>query len=383
MPKAIVVGGSNGIGLAVTQKLIQKGYFVYVFDRCEPAENFDEQNLSYIKSDLSDFDEGRFLPLLEDEEINTLIITAGLGRVAPFEELHTAEIDKLFKVNTLATIKLIRLFYDRIKGDDNFYTAVMGSIAGLVSSPLFSVYSASKAALCRFLESVNIELEKAGTKNRILNVSPGSLKGTKFSGGENDLSITLPLAEEIIKHSLERQTLFIPEYEEIYKNVLSRYNADPQKFGCESFDYKVKGGRVNGNGGAVIGYLSGTFDLFHVGHLNLIRRAKEQCDYLIVGVHPDASHKGKETFIPFEERLQIVGSVKYVDKAVISVPEDSDAWELWHFNKLFVGSDYKGSERFLKYEEFFEDKDVEIIYFPYTKSTSSTKIREKVLKSKK
>lgn len=127
-----------------------------------------------------------------------------------------------------------------------------------------------------------------------------------------------------------------------------------------------------------IGYLSGTFDLFHVGHLNLLKRAKQQCDYLIVGVHDSGAWKGKETFIPLEERKTIVGACKYVDKVVDSCREDADAWDLWHYDRLFVGSDYKGTERFKRYEEYFKDKGVEIVYFPYTKSTSSTQIRNAI-----
>ena len=129
----------------------------------------------------------------------------------------------------------------------------------------------------------------------------------------------------------------------------------------------------------IIGYTTGVFDMFHIGHLNILKRAKEQCDYLIVGVHPSAAHKGKETFIPFEERKQIVAACKYVDKVVQSCPEDSDAWDLYHYDKLFVGSDYKGTERFNRYEEYFKDKNVEIVYFPYTQSTSSTQIRKTIL----
>ena len=98
-----------------------------------------------------------------------------------------------------------------------------------------------------------------------------------------------------------------------------------------------------------------------------------------MGVHPSAAHKGKEAFIPLEERMQIVEACKYVNKVVPSCPEDSDAWELWHYHKLFVGSDYKGTERFNRYEEYFKDKDVEIVYFPYTKGTSSTQIRNVLL----
>ena len=123
------------------------------------------------------------------------------------------------------------------------------------------------------------------------------------------------------------------------------------------------------------GYLSGTFDLFHVGHLNLIKRAREQCSHLTVGVHLDGNWKGKETFIPFEERIQIIGAISYVDSVIRSFAEDSDAWKRVGYEKLFVGSDYEGSERFKRYEGFFSDKEVEIVYLPYTDHTSSTKLR--------
>ncbi len=380
MKKAIVVGGSNGIGLAVCRELIRAGYHVSVLDRCEPAQSaLSPAEHTFYKCDLLDFDASLFETLAADPEVDTLMITAGFGRVSDFEYLHTAEIDNLFRVNAAGAIKILRIFYDRIKSDRPFYAGVMGSIAGLVSSPMFSVYAASKAAVCRFVESVNIELEAAGVQNRILNVSPGSIAGTKFNGGSNDLSAVAPLAEAIVSRLFARETLFIPDYEPTFKGVIERYTADPHAFGMSSYQYKRDSGRARNEKRVSIGYLSGTFDLFHVGHLNLLRRAKEQCDYLIVGVHPDASHKGKQTFISQEERMAIVGAVKYVDKVVPSVPEDSDAWELWHYSKLFVGSDYKGTERFLRYEKFFEDKGVEIVYFPYTKGTSSTQIREAVL----
>ena len=125
----------------------------------------------------------------------------------------------------------------------------------------------------------------------------------------------------------------------------------------------------------MVGYLSGTFDLFHIGHLNLLRRARAECDYLIVGVHESGSWKGKVSFIPFEERMTIVGACQYVDRVVTSPVEDSEAWELYRYDKLFVGSDYQGTERFNRYEEFFRDKGVKIVYFPYTQGTSSTQLR--------
>jgi len=377
---AVVIGGSNGIGLAITNNLVSRGYYVHILDVVEPSSGIlANGSYMYHYCDLRYLDEDLVSRLRDTPEVDTLMITAGLGRVADFEYLHNAEIEKIMCVNAVSVMKIVRIFYDRIKNDTVFYCGIMGSIAGLVSSPMFSVYAASKAALCRFIESINVELEQGGTANRILNVSPGSIKGTRFNGGDNDLTLTEELAEKIVQHLHSRTILYIPEYETVYQDVIRRYQQNAHEFGLSSYRYKKESGRAKNAQKVVIGYLSGTFDLFHVGHLKLLERAKKQCDYLIVGVHPDASHKGKETFISFEDRMTVVGACKYVDKVVTSCAEDSDAWEKWHFHRLFVGSDYKGTERFMRYEAYFADKDVEIVYFPYTQGTSSTQIRKTVL----
>ena len=383
MTKACIIGGSNGIGLAIAKRLIELGYYVIICDLIAPEKNeFIENKYEFHETNLLDFDEQLFRTISSDNELKVLMITAGFGRVSAFEYLHIGEIQNILTVNTVSSIKLLSIFYHRIKDKNAFYTGIMGSIAGIVNSPLFSVYAASKAAICRLVESVNVELEMMGTSNRILNVSPGSIKGTKFNGGENDFSQTCTLAKEIIDKLFNSNLLFIPDYEQTFKNVIARYNLNSNEFGKSSYEYKMKSGRIQNEKKARIGYLSGTFDLFHVGHLRLLERAKEQCDYLIVGVHPDASHKGKTVFIPFEERKAIVASIKYVDKVIDSMPEDCDVWENEHYTKLFVGSDYKGTERFNRYEKFFKNKNVEIVYFPYTQGTSSSIIREKILKSK-
>ena len=380
MKKALVIGGSNGIGLAITSCLIDKGYFVIVLDRNKgDLESFDIKSYSYSYCNLLDFNEDLFTGLSQDQDIEILMITAGFGRIADFQYHHIAEIDNMFTVDTVSTIKIIRIFYERLLNDNSFYVGVMGSIAGWLSSPSASVYSAAKAGVVRLIESVNIELEANGSNNRILDVSPSSFKGSKFNGGKNDLSLTKPLAEDIVKRLFERETIFIPNYEDTLKAVLERYHDDPHAYGLYSYEYKKNSGRLDNSKRVIIGYLSGTFDLFHIGHLNLLRRAKQLCDYLIVGVHGSGAWKGKETFIPLEERKAIVGACKYVDKVVDSCTEDSDAWDLWHYDRLFVGSDYKGTPRFQRYEEYFADKGVEIVYFPYTKSTSSTQIRKTVL----
>ena len=384
MKKALVVGGSNGMGLALSKLLCDRGDQVVIFDRMKPEEGvLPEGGYLYEKCDLLFLNPDQFQPWIEDPELKTLFVTAGFGKVADLEDHHIAEIENMLRVNAVSTLKILRLFYDRIKGDEPFFAGLMGSISGLISSPMTAVYAASKAAVCRFVESVNIELEVKGSENRILNVSPGSFRGSRFYGGKNDLSQLLPLAGEILEQLYARQTLYIPDYEKTFKGVIARYQADPHAFGLSSYTYKQESGRGEKARKVCIGYLSGTFDLFHVGHLNLLRRAKEQCDYLIVGVHSSGAWKKKETFIPFEERKQIVAACRYVDKVVQSCPEDSDAWALWHYDKLFVGSDYKGTERFNRYAEYFKDKGVEIVFFPYTTSTSSTQIRNAIKNDKK
>lgn len=380
--KAVIVGGSNGIGLAIARQLRKQGYYLEICDKTDPALIMTiEGNMNFNPCDLLCFDEALFTTLAKDPDVEILIITAGFGRIADFQYHHIAEIERMLQVDAVATLKILRIFYERILSPSSFYTGVMGSIAGWMSSPSASVYAAAKAAVVRFVESVNIELEVYGTRNRILDISPASLKGTRFYGGQNDLSLTEPVAKDILEHLFLRDTRFIPQYEETFKSVLERYHDDPHAYGLYSYQYKKESGRQDNAKRVIIGYLSGTFDLFHIGHLNLLRRAKQQCDYLIVGVHNSGKWKGKETFIPLDERKAIVAACKYVDRVVDSCTEDSDAWEKWHYDRLFVGSDYKGTERFRRYEEFFKDKGVEIVYFPYTNSTSSTQIRKAMLAS--
>ena len=129
-----------------------------------------------------------------------------------------------------------------------------------------------------------------------------------------------------------------------------------------------------------IGYTTGVYDLFHIGHLNLLRRAKEQCDYLIVGVSTDElveEYKHKRPIIPYEERIEIVKALKYVDKVVAQTSMDKyKAWEKEKFNVIFHGDDWKNTDMYNEMERKLEEVGVEFVYFPYTKSTSSTKIKE-------
>lgn len=133
----------------------------------------------------------------------------------------------------------------------------------------------------------------------------------------------------------------------------------------------------------VVGYTTGVFDLFHIGHLNILRKAKEYCDYLIVGVSTDElvqNYKNKTPVIPFEERKSIVEAIKYVDEVVPQVNRDKfSAWEKINFNVMFVGDDWKGNSLFDELEKKFNDVGVKIVYFPYTKGTSSTILTKKLI----
>lgn len=386
MSKALVVGGNSGIGLSLAILLIKRGYEkVYIIGKdfvkkTDVPENIADEFFGKTEHYCVNLTAEEYEIFDSIRDIDTLIITAGFGRVALFEDLHEKEIDNLVKCNELSIIRIIKKYYDKISGNEPFYTMVMGSIAGHVVSPLFSVYGASKMGLCGFIENINVELAVKGVANRILDVSPGSLQNTAFNGGSTDVGELQKLSLEMLEKTYDRNTLFIPKYEETFKGVIDRYRNNPMEYGISSYEYKVRNGRVKGKPQVIIGYLSGTFDLFHIGHLNLLKRAKAQCDYLIVGIHKDGSWKGKETYIPFEERVEILKACKYADKVVESFSEDSDAYRVFGIHKLFVGSDYKGSLRFQKYEEFFKDKNVEIVYFPYTQGTSSTQLREKLSK---
>lgn len=129
----------------------------------------------------------------------------------------------------------------------------------------------------------------------------------------------------------------------------------------------------------VIGYTTGVYDLFHVGHLNLLKNAKGMCDKLVVGVTVDelVAYKGKQSMIPFEDRIELVRSCKYVDAAVPQYDMDKlAACKKLGAQFLFVGDDWYGTEKWKKYEEDFSREGIKIIYFPYTKGISSTKINE-------
>ena len=136
----------------------------------------------------------------------------------------------------------------------------------------------------------------------------------------------------------------------------------------------------------IIGYTTGVFDMFHIGHLNILKRAKEQCDYLIVGVSTDEvveEYKKKIPIIKFEERIAIVEAIKYVDEVVPQTTMDKmEAWKQLKFDVMFHGSDWKGSDMYNHIIEKFNNVGVKVIFLPHTEKVSSTLLTE-VLYNKK
>ncbi|MEH7308397.1 adenylyltransferase/cytidyltransferase family protein [Neobacillus drentensis] len=131
-----------------------------------------------------------------------------------------------------------------------------------------------------------------------------------------------------------------------------------------------------------LGYTTGVFDLFHVGHLNILKRSKELCDHLIVGVSTDElvqAYKNKTPVIPLENRIKIVESIKYVDEVIVQTTMNKlDAWEQLKFEVMFHGDDWKNTRMWKEYEERFKRVGVDLVYFPYTKETSTTILKQKI-----
>ena len=133
----------------------------------------------------------------------------------------------------------------------------------------------------------------------------------------------------------------------------------------------------------MIGYTDGVFDLFHIGHLNLIQAAKKRCDYLIVGVHSDElveNYKRHPPIVNDHDRREIVASIREVDEAVINETRDKLAlWEKYHFDVVFIGDDWKNSERWNNFETLLGQVGVRVEYLPYTQGISTTKLRERIM----
>jgi glycerol-3-phosphate cytidylyltransferase len=132
----------------------------------------------------------------------------------------------------------------------------------------------------------------------------------------------------------------------------------------------------------ITGFASGSFDMFHVGHLNFIRKAREQCDKLIIGLNSDEfiySYKHKYPVIPTADRKEILKACRYVDDVIIKdMPDNFAVWEKYHYDKLFIGSDYRGSEQYIELDKLLKQVNADVVILPYTERISSSILRERI-----
>lgn len=244
MRRVLILGGANGLGLGIATALAEREEVekIYIVDKQPVDKKFQNEKFKWYYFNLDETDGNwffdKYLFFSRFMDIDGLIITAGFGSLKLFKDISDSEIDSYFRVNTIPTMRLIKKFYNRLDSKSDFYCGVLVSIAGHLPSPWLSVYGATKAALTSFIASVNVELKKSGSVNQILEVSPGHIDGTSFSGGDTDLDSVMPLAREILKNLEEKNDLFIPGYEETYKEVLRRSQEDFRAEGERSYEYK-------------------------------------------------------------------------------------------------------------------------------------------------
>ena len=240
--RILVVGGANGIGLSIATELAKRDTVekVYIVDKASLCEEYQNPKFEAFQFDLTDEDYSFFDRFTD---INALMITAGFGKLALFKDVPESYITSSFNVNTIPVLRLVHRFYGQLEAQDDFYCGVMVSIAGWMSSPFFAVYGATKASLKIFIESINVELLKSGSSNQILNVSPGTIKGTGFYAGKTDIGALHDLTLKIIRHLEAKNDVYVPMYNDVYKNVLQRYHDDFRKEGAHSYEYKLNSKR--------------------------------------------------------------------------------------------------------------------------------------------
>ena len=232
-----IIGGTSGLGLALANNLLVNYNCakILVTGRHKPRIGIEDPRFEYKQSDLTSEQDWRFL-----YSFDVVIYCAGLGRVDHFDEFSTNEIMSNVYVNAVSPLLLLNSLSQKLKSDQEFRIGVVTSIASQLVSPLFSVYSATKSCISRYIQSVNIELEKSGSYNIITEIAPGYISGTGFYEKETSLELLEEISTIILASIAKRENFTIPEKSEFYSGVIKEYQTDPVNFGKLSYDYKLK-----------------------------------------------------------------------------------------------------------------------------------------------
>lgn len=366
----LIVGGSKGLGLSIAS-LLKTQNNVYIASRTLP----DIDNVNHIYFDANN---PNLNVLPENPDI--VIISCGVGELCEFSELTYDDIVKNFSTNCVTQILIIKKYYSYLLNNSNFKLVVISSINSFIGSPLFSVYGSTKTAISKFIENINAEMMVLGHKSKIINIIPSYIEGTSFYGEHTELLKLSKISEKIIESIDNNETLVYVPDPQLCLSIIDNYNRNKVEFYHSYYNYKKQKNQSKFilNRDNKIGYLSGSFDYLHIGHINLIKQAKTKCDYLIVGVHKDGSHKNKTLHLSLDERIETLRHISLIDEVIVAPKEDTDFFVQRQYDFLFVGDDYRNSDRFTNYEQFFSNTSTKIIYFPYTKNITSTEIRNNI-----
>lgn len=358
----LIVGGSKGIGLSLFS-LLKQNNNVIIANRNNP-ENVD--NFIYFDANLTNVSD---LP----ENVDIVIVCCGKGLLDFFEQHSYWDIVSQFNINTITPALILKKYYNNIINNPLFKICIISSINSFIESPLFSIYGASKTAITKVISNINSELDIQNVSNKILNIVLTHVDGTSFYGDTTDIKKLSDLAINITTKIESNESLcFLPD-EKLCKSIIYDFISDKKSFNKSYYKYKNQQKLISKQ--KTLGYLSGSFDYLHIGHINIIKQAKKHCDFLMVGVHKDGSHKNKKLDLSLNDRIETLKSVKFVDDVIVASSEDIEVYNKYKYDFLFVGDDYKNTERFNRYEKYFENTNTKIIYFPYTTHISSSNIR--------
>ena len=237
MRKIVIIGGTSGLGLSIAIELRNRfdNAKILVVGRTKPQDLCTKFSLDFMQIDLSspNYDWNFCL------DSNFIIYAAGAGRITHFEEIEEKEINKTISINAINAIHLINSKKKELISADNCQISIVTSIAGKIPSPLFALYAASKALLCSYISSVNIELAKKETKNRIIEIAPGYMEGTVFYGKKLNLDKLTSISKTILNEIENKKSLIIPQDKKMYLEILERAHNNPLEFGNQSYDYKL------------------------------------------------------------------------------------------------------------------------------------------------
>lgn len=231
-----IIGGTAGLGLALSHYFIKNTTCteVLVTGRQEPRIKVEDPRLQYKRIDLVvENDNWHFL-----NKYDIIIYCAGIGQLRRFNEDNHQDILSSVNINALAPISLINSYQNKLISKKDFRLVVITSIAGKLVSPLFSLYGATKSCISSYIQSVNVELNKMGALNKILEIAPGYIEGTSFYQKDTRLDQLETIIPEFIKNITDNISFNIPHNSELYINLIKECNTNPEQFGSKSYDYK-------------------------------------------------------------------------------------------------------------------------------------------------